>query len=127
MRHLRGRTVVVTGAARGPGAALAQAFDDRGARLALLGLEGERLQEVAASLHDEVAWWEVDVTDAQPWPTQPEWSARLGPASVVMGNAGVAEGGPFADSDPHWRRVIEVDLTGALGLFRMRDDSAQAG
>lgn len=39
MRHLRGRTVVVTGAARGLGAALAQAFDDRGARLALLGLE----------------------------------------------------------------------------------------
>lgn len=83
---------------------------------------------MAASLHNEVAWWEVDVTDAQPWPTQPKWSARLGPASVVMGNAGVAEGGPFADSDPQvCRRVIEVDLTGALGLFRMRDDNAQAG
>lgn len=119
-RPLRGRTVVVTGAARGIGAALARAFDDRGARLALLGLEGERLREVAASLHHESACWEVDVTDDGAMAvTAGEVRARLGPASVVVGNAGVAEGGPFADSDPRvWRRVVEVNLFGSTATAR---------
>ncbi|MGW7332701.1 SDR family oxidoreductase [Streptomyces sp. NPDC054840] len=119
-RPLRGRTVVVTGAARGLGAALAQAFDDRGARLALLGLEGERLQELAGSLHHASACWEVDVTDdAAMADAAGQVRARLGPASVVVGNAGVAEGGPFADSDPQvWRRVIEVNLIGSAATAR---------
>lgn len=119
-RPLRGRTIVVTGAARGLGAALARAFDDRGARLSLLGLEGARLQEVASSLRNESACWEVDVTDdAAMADTARQVRTRLGPASVVVGNAGVAEGGPFADSDPHvWRRVIEVNLIGSAATAR---------
>lgn len=119
-RPLRGRTVVVTGAARGLGAALARAFDDRGARLALLGLEGAGLQEVAASLRNETACWEVDVTDdAAMADTAGEVRTRLGAASLVVGNAGVAEGGPFADSDPLvWRRVIEVNLIGSAATAR---------
>ncbi|MFD9304015.1 SDR family oxidoreductase [Streptomyces sp. NPDC060048] len=119
-RPLRGRTVVVTGAARGVGAALARAFDDRGARLALLGLEGERLREVAATLRNESACWEVDVTDdAAMADTARQVRTRLGPVSVVVGNAGVAEAGPFADSDPRvWRRVIEVNLIGSAATAR---------
>ncbi|MFD6109053.1 SDR family oxidoreductase [Streptomyces yangpuensis] len=119
-RPLQGRTVVVTGAARGLGAALARAFDDRGARLALLGLEGERLRELAASLHGKPACWEVDVTDdAAMADTARRVRGRLGPASVVVGNAGIAEGGPFADSDPQvWRRVIEVNLIGSAATAR---------
>ncbi|MGW6613262.1 SDR family oxidoreductase [Streptomyces erythrochromogenes] len=119
-RPLRGRTVVVTGAARGLGAALARAFDERGARVALLGHQGRRLQEVADSLHNESACWEVDVTDdAGMADAARQVRSRLGPASVVVGNAGVAEGGPFADSDPQvWRRVIEVNLIGSAATAR---------
>ncbi|MFE5675325.1 SDR family oxidoreductase [Streptomyces erythrochromogenes] len=119
-RPLHGRTVVVTGAARGVGAALARAFDDRGARLALLGLEGAGLHEVAGSLRNESACWEVDVTDdAAMADTARKVRAHFGPASVVVGNAGVAEGGPFADSDPQvWRRVIEVNLIGSAATAR---------
>ncbi|MDX3539027.1 SDR family oxidoreductase [Streptomyces sp. MB09-01] len=117
---LRGRTVVVTGAARGLGAALARAFDDRGARLALLGLEGPRLEHVAGTLANDTACWDVDVTDdAAMADTARQVRARLGPASVVVGNAGIAEGGPFADSDPQvWRRVIEVNLIGSAVTAR---------
>jgi NAD(P)-dependent dehydrogenase (short-subunit alcohol dehydrogenase family) len=44
---------------------------------------------------------------------------RLGPPSVVVANAGVAEGGPFAESDPAvWRRVIEVNLVGSAVTAR---------
>ncbi|MFE9928628.1 SDR family oxidoreductase [Streptomyces sp. NPDC005533] len=117
---LQGRTVVVTGAARGLGAALARAFDARGARLALLGHQSPRLQEVADALHNDCACWEVDVTDdAAMADTARQVRTRLGPASVVVGNAGVAEGGPFADSDPQvWRRVIEVNLIGSAATAR---------
>ncbi|MGW3324756.1 SDR family oxidoreductase [Streptomyces virginiae] len=119
-RPLRGRTVVVTGAARGLGAALARAFDERGARVALLGHQGRRLQEVADSLRNESACWEVDVTDdAGMAHAARQVRSRLGPASVVVGNAGIAEGGPFADSDPQvWRRVIEVNLIGSAATAR---------
>ncbi|MFC9817005.1 SDR family oxidoreductase [Streptomyces virginiae] len=119
-RPLSGRTVVVTGAARGIGAALARAFDDRGARLALLGVEGPHLQEVAGSLRHESACWEVDVTDDEAMAaTAGQVRTRLGPVSLVVGNAGIAEGGPFADSDPYlWRRVIEVNLIGSAVTAR---------
>ncbi|MFF8268454.1 SDR family oxidoreductase [Streptomyces sp. NPDC016562] len=119
-RPLRGRTVVVTGAARGLGAALARAFDARGARLALLGLEQAGLRRVAGTLRNDTACWSVDVTDdAAMAATAREVRTRLGPASVVVGNAGIAEGGPFADSDPRtWRRVVEVNLIGSAATVR---------
>ncbi len=117
---LRDRTVVVTGAARGLGAALALECARRGARLALLGHEKARLDAVAAALPAPALALEVDVTDAAALDTAAhEVRARLGPPSVVVANAGIAEGGPFAGSDPaEWRRVIDVNLTGSAQTAR---------
>ena len=58
---LRGRRVVITGAARGIGAALAQRLTERGAKVALAGLEPELLAAVATRL--DAPWFECDVTD----------------------------------------------------------------
>ncbi|WP_189229294.1 SDR family oxidoreductase [Streptomyces flaveolus] len=117
---LRDRTVVVTGAARGLGAALALECARRGARLALLGHEKPRLDALAAALPAPALALEVDVTDAAGLDTAAhEVRARLGPPSVVVANAGIAEGGPFAGSDPaEWRRVIDVNLTGSAQTAR---------
>ncbi|GGV99070.1 hypothetical protein GCM10010230_24270 [Streptomyces narbonensis] len=102
----------MTGAARGLGAALARAFDERGARLALLGLDEARLGTVAASMRAESACWRVDVTDDEAMAeTARQVRSRFGPVSVVVANARVAQAGPFADTDPGvWRRVVEVNL-----------------
>ncbi|MFF1411273.1 SDR family oxidoreductase [Streptomyces sp. NPDC058289] len=119
-RPLNGRVAVVTGAARGLGAAMARELDRRGATVALLGLEPDRLAGIAGSLQHDAAWWEADVTDdAAMADTATRVTARLGPASVVIANAGIAEGGPLAHSDPDtWLRVIEVNLIGSAGTAR---------
>jgi NAD(P)-dependent dehydrogenase (short-subunit alcohol dehydrogenase family) len=117
---LQNRTVVVTGAARGLGAALARACAHRGARLALLGHEKPRLDAVAEDLPTPALALEVDVTDAAALEdAATEVRGRLGPPSVVVANAGVAEGGPFATSDPaEWGRVVDVNLTGSAHTAR---------
>ncbi|MBD0418491.1 SDR family oxidoreductase [Streptomyces sp. NPDC052309] len=117
---LRDRTVVVTGAARGLGAALARECARRGARLALLGHEKAGLDTVAASLPGPALTLKADVTDAAALDeAAAQVRGRLGRASVVVANAGIAEGGPFAASDPAvWRRVIDVNLTGSAHTAR---------
>ncbi|MEZ3180650.1 SDR family oxidoreductase [Streptomyces pimonensis] len=117
---LRDRTVVVTGAARGVGAALARDLAGRGARIALLGHERSGLEAVAEDLPTRSWVCELDVTDEAALERAAGLvRARLGAPSVVVANAGVAEGGPFVTSDPAlWRRVIDVNLTGSAATAR---------
>ncbi|WP_432095540.1 SDR family oxidoreductase, partial [Streptomyces sp. bgisy100] len=118
--RLEGRVAVVTGAARGVGEQLARKLAARGVRVALLGLEPEELRQVSDRLPTESAYWPVDVTDAAAmervaW----EVTERFGRVDIVVANAGVAQGGPFADSDARsWNRVVEVNLLGSATTAR---------
>ncbi|MGW0610922.1 SDR family oxidoreductase [Streptomyces sp. NPDC002788] len=115
------RTVVITGAARGVGAALAHAVARRGARVALLGHEKASLEAVAASLPGPALAVEVDITDLTALDAAEDTvRAGLGRPSAVVANAAIAEGGAFLDSDPAaWRRVIDVNLTGSAHTARV--------
>ncbi|PJE97036.1 short-chain dehydrogenase [Streptomyces carminius] len=117
---LTGRVAVVTGAARGVGELLARRLAARGARIALVGLEPEELARVSASLPTDSAHWHADVTDHTAMArVAREVGERFGAVDVVVANAGVAAGGPFADSDETaWRRVIEVNLLGSATTAR---------
>ncbi|MFJ4621467.1 SDR family oxidoreductase [Streptomyces sp. NPDC088812] len=117
---LEGKVVVVTGAARGVGELLARKLSARGARIALVGLEPDALKQVAERLHGDGAHWYADVTDHEAMSrVAQEVKDRFGRVDVVVANAGVATGGPFADSDPQsWRRVIEVNLVGSAVTAR---------
>ncbi|MEU2062526.1 SDR family oxidoreductase [Streptomyces sp. NPDC013455] len=118
---LRNRTVVVTGAARGVGAALAREVARRGARPVLLGHEKDLLEELAARMPTRALAVEADVTDLPALERAAREVRRtLGPPSVVIANAGVAEGGLLTATDPaEWRRVIDINLTGSAQTARV--------
>ncbi|MGW5335475.1 SDR family oxidoreductase [Streptomyces bauhiniae] len=117
---LEGQVAVVTGAARGVGELLARKLSARGAKVALVGLEEDELKAVSERLYGESAHWYADVTDHEAMGrVAAEVKERFGKVDIVVANAGVANGGPFADSDPvAWRRVIEVNLIGSAVTAR---------
>jgi NAD(P)-dependent dehydrogenase (short-subunit alcohol dehydrogenase family) len=121
-RRLHGKTAVVTGAARGIGAAVALGLARRGAQVALVGLEPDELAEVAAECarYAPARAWTADVTDrGRMLAAAAEITGYFAHVDVVVANAGIAIGGPFADSDPAaFDRVIEVNLLGSAATAR---------
>jgi NAD(P)-dependent dehydrogenase (short-subunit alcohol dehydrogenase family) len=117
--ELNGKVVVITGAARGLGAELARQAARQGARVALLGLEPDVLAKVATDCPGS-ACWEVDVTDgAALIAVASQVQEQLGPADVVIANAGIATGGPVLLADAtSYDRVIEVNLLGSIRTVR---------
>lgn len=112
--RLAGKVVLITGAARGIGAATARAAAAAGARVALLGLEPERLATLAAELGPAHAWFECDVTDQAGLDRAVSGAvAALGSVDVVVANAGVANHGTVAITPPDALvRTMEVNLLG---------------
>ena len=123
---LSGKTAVVTGAARGIGAALSASLAALGANVALVGLEPNELENAAKACREravagaEAAVWEADVTDrVRLSEVATEVGDRFGGIDIVVANAGIAIGGPFTDSDPAtFDRVVEINLLGSIATAR---------
>ncbi|MFD8598103.1 SDR family oxidoreductase [Kitasatospora sp. NPDC059646] len=117
---LSSQVVVITGAARGLGALMARKLADRGAKVALVGLEPAELKAVAAQCGEHASAWEADVTDLDAMTeVANRIKDRYGRIDTVVANAGIALGGPMQDSDHRaWSRVIEVNLLGSVATAR---------
>ncbi|WP_308188186.1 short-chain dehydrogenase/reductase [Streptomyces sp. DH7] len=117
---MAGRAAVAAGAARGLGKAIAKELAARGVKVAALGLEEDALSEVASELPTASRWWGVDITDDVAMArVAEEMSRSMGPVSIVIANAGVAESGPLLGSDEGGRRrVIEINLIGSAVIAR---------
>lgn len=117
---VQGRTVVVTGAARGIGAAAAQALHERGMNVVLAGLEAESLEQRAAEIGSRTLVVECDVTDAEQLDATVEATLdRFGTIDAVVANAGVNAVGTMETSAAEtWERVVEVNLFGVVRTVR---------
>jgi NAD(P)-dependent dehydrogenase (short-subunit alcohol dehydrogenase family) len=115
---LRGRRVLITGGARGIGAALARRLTERGAQVALAGLEPELLAETAASVG--APHWSCDVTDRARVAEVVDAAAEaLGGLDVVVANAGVAAQLPLVGGDPEiFDRTLAVNIFGTYNTLR---------
>jgi NAD(P)-dependent dehydrogenase (short-subunit alcohol dehydrogenase family) len=118
LSDLRGRRTLITGAARGIGAALARRLHQRGARVAIAGIEPELLAGTATSIG--VPHWTCDVTDRAQVDEVVEAAAReLGGLDVVVANAGVAAQLPLVGGDPEiFDRTIGVNVLGTYNALR---------
>lgn len=113
---LRGQRVLITGAARGIGAALAEKLAAHGARLALVGLEPETMAAVAERCGEDTFVTECDVSSSEQVTQAIDSAAHaLGGLDTVVANAGIAAGGPLRSQDLRsWERVIEINLLGVM-------------
>lgn len=114
--ELSGRAVLVTGAARGIGEHTARALAARGARVALVGLEADRLAALAGELGPQHRWFEADVTDQDAVDAAVAGAVdAFGGLDVVLANAGVANNNTVAVSPPAVVvRTIDVNLIGVV-------------
>ena len=131
MGKLDGRTALVSGGARGIGAAIVHEVVEQGGRVVvgdLLDVEGAELvtelgEERARSVH-------LDVTDPDQWRDAVAVAeSAFGPVSVLVNNAGIMHWGPIAHTDPAvWHEVLGVNLTGVfLGMHAVIPSLRRAG
>lgn len=111
--RLLGQHAVVTGGGTGIGAAIARALAAEGARLTLIGRRREPLEEVGGGDFDALVA-PADVTNRE----QVEGAFALaratqGPITILVNNAGAAQGAPFAKvTEKLWRDMLAVNLDG---------------
>ena len=122
--RLRDRTAIVTGASRGIGRAIALRFAGEAARVGLIARDAGALAEVAractAAGAGAAAIAVADVADpAQVARAAETLRAALGPADVVVNNAGAVLRKPALEiTDAEWRRVLAVNLDGPAFMTR---------
>ncbi len=114
---VNGRTVFITGAARGIGKATAERLYGKGANVALVGLEPERLEQNVAQLGERAIAIEVDVTDLGALERAvKETVERFGAIDVAIANAGISYTGALATAPVEQvERTLAVNL---LGVWR---------
>src|SRR5262245_49561029 len=119
MRQMEGKVAIVTGAARGIGAACARTLAREGAKVVATDVDdatGEKVAADIAGAGGEACYLHQDVTDEARWPQViGEAERRYGRLDVMVANAGIAIRVPIIDMTlADWRRQQAVNLEGVF-------------
>jgi 3-oxoacyl-[acyl-carrier protein] reductase len=111
--RLEGKVALITGAARGFGAGIAEVFGREGARLALIDIDGEGVERLAQQRSDHAIALPADVTEAEDWSTAVRACVgTFGRLDIVVNNAGTSHRNqPLLDvSEQEFERVFAVNV-----------------
>lgn len=109
--ELRNKVVIVTGAASGIGAALAQRFVAEGASVVLGDVDADGVHRVASALGEAAVGLKTDVTqEADLAALIALAETRFGPVDVFCSNAGIGIGGGPEVSDHDWQLIWAVNV-----------------
>lgn len=116
--RLAGKVAIITGAARGQGAAAARRFVAEGARVLLADVADEAGQALADELGPAAVYQHLDVASEDDWVDAVRAAGDLGRVQVLVNNAGVLHFSELADTSlVDYERVIRVNQIGTfLGM-----------
>ncbi|MBP8534502.1 SDR family oxidoreductase [Streptomyces sp. MK37H] len=124
-----GKVAIVTGGARGMGAAHVRGLVAEGARVAVCDVLDEEGQALAEEL-PRARYHHLDVTDEARWQSVVHTvEDTLGPVNVLVNNAGIMHFGGVEEQSPeHFRRILDVNLVGAfLGMHTVLPGMRERG
>jgi 3alpha(or 20beta)-hydroxysteroid dehydrogenase len=119
--RLAGKIALVTGGARGIGAATVRRFVAEGARVAFTDVQDAQGAALASELGDQTAFFHHDVSSRAEWDkVVADAEARFGPINILVNNAGIAgNASPISDeTDERWHKMIAVNQTGVFHGLR---------
>ncbi len=130
---MAGKVALVTGAARGQGAAEASLFCEEGARVMLTDVRDSEGEKLAAALRDsghEATYRHLDVASGDDWEaTVAQAESELGSLDVLVNNAGIVSFSGVAEcTDDEWSKALAVNQTGVyLGMRAAARSMRRAG
>ena len=130
MARLEGKVAIITGAARGMGAAHARRFVAEGAKVVLTDLIVEEGTALANELGENALFVEQNVISAEEWVnvvTQAE--KAFGPVNVLINNAGISVSKSFLQmAEEEYRRIVDINQVSVfLGLKTVVPSMQKAG
>lgn len=119
---IKDKLILITGAARGNGLAMAQGMVRAGARVVLVDVNYDKVEEAAAAIRTTggQAWsFSADVSDIDSCENlAEEVQANIGDIDVLINNAGILKRIPFSSEDAHEALHITLSVN-VLGPFNM--------
>lgn len=128
--RLAGRIAIITGAARGQGAAEARLFAAEGARVLVADILGALAKEVADDIGSAAVAVELDVTSASSWQNAMNTCTEaFGAPTVLVNNAGVLPVATIDDTDEAlMRSTMDINMMGTFhGIRTVMGPMAEAG
>ena len=116
MSRLEGKTALITGAARGIGAAFAARYVDEGARVMIADIDTTRAAETAKSLGPRAASVEMDVTSQDSIDAAvAQTVTQFGQIDILINNAALFTAAPIVEiARADYDRVFQINVAGTL-------------
>ncbi|RJG41809.1 SDR family NAD(P)-dependent oxidoreductase [Mesorhizobium sp. DCY119] len=125
--RLAGKIALVTGAAQGIGKAIATRLAADGATVIVSDINGEGAKTAAAGIGGKAKAVAADVSDPASVKALFSEIEKLGGVDILVNNASIVPFVAWDDVDlDHWRKIIDVNLTGTFIVTRAATDQMRA-